>query len=519
MKVVPGVLEGQTATADVELACDVVIVGSGPGGAVTAATLAKQGKSVVVLEEGGYYLKERFRLREDEAFPQLYQDGAQRTTKDLAVTILQGKAVGGGTVVNWTTCFRTPDDVVDHWRVKHAVSGFTQQDLVPFFEAAERRLSITEVPEAGVNRNNGTLRDGCKKLGIETALVKRNVVNCAMTGGCGLGCPVDAKQSMTITYLPDAMNAGAMIVSRCRATRVLLDGTRAVGVEGDLLDADGVAKTGVKLRVKAGTVIVASGAIGSPALLMRSGVPDLHDVLGKRTFLHPVVVSASQFADPVLGWYGPPQSVASHAFAHRGDEVGFFLEATPVYTVLAATTLPGFGKLANDTLRGAPHFAAHLAITIDGFHEDVIGGRVGVHPSGAPFLDYPIADRQWRALLEGQKVLAKIALAAGALRVFTMHDPPVTITNEADIAKIDDAPWVKCKVALASAHQMGGCAMSEDPKLGVVRSSDLRHHQIEGLHVVDGSVFPTSLGVNPQLSIFGLAGLMSSRIAASLTRA
>jgi choline dehydrogenase-like flavoprotein len=518
VKLPAGVLEGQTVDRDLDVDADVCIVGSGPGGAVTAATLAARGLSVVVLEEGGYFTKERYRLRDDDAFPLLYQDGAQRTTKDLAITILQGKAVGGGTAVNWTTCFRTPDDVVAYWRDRHEVGGVSSAELAPFFAAAEQRLSIAEVPEAGVNRNNATLRAGCEKLGIPTTLLRRNVKNCAMTGGCGLGCPVDAKQSATITYLPDAMRAGAAIVSRCRVRKLVLDGDRATAVEGAFLDAAGVELTGPKIVVKPRVVVVAGGAINSPALLLRSGAPDPHGVLGRRTFLHPTIASAATYAEPVDGWYGPPQSIASHHFAHRGDEIGFFLEAGPLYPLLTATSLPGFGKPATTSLRTARFNAAHLAITVDGFHDDVVGGRVGLLASGAPFLDYPIVDRQWRGLREAYKVLARIGLASGATLVRTLHDPPLEMRTEADLAKIDDAPFQNCRFTIFSAHQMGGCGMSDDPKRGVVRSSDLRHHQLQNVHVVDGSAFPTSLGVNPQLSIFGLAGLVSSRLAQALAR-
>ncbi|HEY1099753.1 MAG TPA: GMC family oxidoreductase N-terminal domain-containing protein, partial [Myxococcota bacterium] len=153
----PGVTEAQTLTDDVEIGCDVCIVGSGPGGAVTAAVLAQAGLRVIVVEEGGYFTKSRFRQREDEAYPYLYQDGTQRTTKDVAITILQGKAVGGGSVVNWTTCFRTPDDVVDRWRTKHGVGSVDVDNLAPHFAWAEQRLGINKIPLELVNKNNRTI--------------------------------------------------------------------------------------------------------------------------------------------------------------------------------------------------------------------------------------------------------------------------------------------------------------------------------------------------------------------------
>jgi choline dehydrogenase-like flavoprotein len=275
----------------------------------------------------------------------------------------------------------------------------------------------------------------------------------------------------------------------------------------------GLAPTGINVVVKPRFVVVSGGAINSPALLLRSAAPDPHGVLGARTFLHPVTGVVGVFDDKIEGWRGAPQSVASHHFARRGDEVGYFLEVAPVHPMLMATAMPGFGSRHRDTMARIAHFAAFLAITIDGHHDDVVGGRVRLSSSGAPVLDYPVVERQWRAFRDGAKALAQVALAAGAKEALTGHDPPLSMKTDADIAGIDTMPWETARVALFSAHQMGGCGMSDDPKKGVVRSEDLRHHQLDNVHVVDGSVFPTSLGVNPQLSIYGLAHLMAERLA------
>lgn len=511
----PGVTEGQTLTSDLEVSCDVCIVGSGPGGAVAAEVLTKAGLVVVVLEEGGWFQKARFRQREDEAYPLLYQDGGTRATKDGAISIMQGRTVGGGSTVNWTTCFRTPEDVVDRWRTGFSATGVSMEDLTPHWEWMEERLHIAEIPLEASNRNNRTLYDGCRALGIEAGPIKRNVLGCALTGSCGHGCPIDAKQSMLVTLLPDAMRGGAALVSRCRAERIDFQANRAVAVHGVFIDAFGRELTGQRIAVRPRIVIVSGGAINSPALLLRSAAPDPHGLLGKRTFLHPVIMSPAFFKEPVLPFQGAPQSIASHAFAHRGDEVGFFLEAAPAHPMIASTAAPGIGRDHLSFMQQLPYIAAHIAISIDGFHDDVVGGTVTLRPSGQPQLEYPIVERQWRAFREAQKTLARIGFAAGAHTVVTGHDPLLRMTSPNDVDRIDSMPWAPCKVALFSAHQMGGCGMSEDPKLGVVRSSDLRHHTVENLHVIDGSVFPTSLGVNPQLSIYGLARLASTRIAQS----
>jgi choline dehydrogenase-like flavoprotein len=204
----PGLTEAQTLERDLELTADVCIVGSGAGGAVAADVLTDAGLKVLVVEEGGYFTRERFRMREEECYPHLYQESAQRTSKDLSVAIYQGRAVGGTTVVNWTTCFRTPDETVERWRQHHGVGEVDSAALRPWFERAEARLNIRPIPLEDVNLNNRLLWDGCKALGFEVETLHRNTAGCIKSGYCGMGCPVDAKQSMLLTYLPDAMTKG-----------------------------------------------------------------------------------------------------------------------------------------------------------------------------------------------------------------------------------------------------------------------------------------------------------------------
>jgi choline dehydrogenase-like flavoprotein len=517
MKTLPaGVTEAQTLTGDLEVGCDVCVIGSGPGGAVAASVLAAAGKSVVVVEEGGYFTSARFRQREDDAYPYLYQDGAQRTTKDLAITIMQGKAVGGGSVVNWTTCFRTPNDVVERWRTRHGVGDIDSAALAPHFAWAEQRLGVNKVPLELVNKNNRTVWDGCQALRHDVDTVQRNVVGCAQTGNCGHGCPIDAKQSMLVTCIPDAIKAGAAVLSRCRVERIVYEGSRAVAVVGKALDAFGLGEVGATITVKPRAVIVAAGAINGPALLLRSGTPDPHGRLGLRTFLHPVVASIALFPEPIEGWKGAPQSVASHHYAHRGDEVGWFLEAGPVHPMLASTAMPSFGTAHREGMKRLKFAAAHLAITIDGHHDDVVGGVVSLDGDGRPVLEYPIVERQWRAFRDAQKTMAHVAFAAGAREVWTGHDPSLHLQRLDDVPRIDDLPWGPCQVGVFSAHQMGGCGMSDDPRHGVARSRDGRHHHVENLYVMDGSLFPTSVGVNPQMSIYGLVHLLATRVATTI---
>lgn len=511
-----GVVEGQTLQENQTLEADVCIVGSGAGGAVTAARLAQAGLRVIVLEEGGYFTSEHFTMEEETAYPNLYQEAAQRTTEDLSVSIFQGRAVGGTTVVNWTTCFRTPESTLARWRSHHEVSGLDAETLNPHWDAVEARLSIAQIPLDKVNRNNRLLWDGCEKMGWSKDTLYRNVIGCALSGYCGMGCPVDLKQSMLLTYLPDAMSAGATVLSRCRVTQLEHDGARIRAVRGRFLDAFGLEPTGVEITVRARRFVLSAGAIGSPALMLQSRIPDPHDRIGKRTFLHPVIVSGAEYKEPVEGYWGAPQGVASHHFAERDGGVGYFLEAAPVYPLLMATSFPSFGAVHRSTMKRLQHFAAHLAIAIDGHQDGEEGGQVRLLASGRPQLDYTPSPKTFEAFRDAQMNLARLQLATGAERITTFHSDPIEIRAEKDLAKLEAAPFGPNELGVFSAHQMGGSGLSDNPRRGVVRPSDLRHHQVENLHVIDGSVFPTSCGVNPQLSIYGLAHLVSGRLAEAM---
>jgi choline dehydrogenase-like flavoprotein len=497
------VKDGETLDADV------CIIGSGAGASPVAAALAAAGHQVLVVEEGGHHTRPEFKMREDLAYPMLYQQAGQRTTKDAGIAILQGRAVGGTTVVNWTTSFRTPEKVLEHWRTVHGVSGLSKAVLDPHWDAVEQRLNIHEAAPEDVNANNKTLYDGCKSLGWAVERTRRNVKGCMKSGYCGMGCPIDAKQSMLVTYLPDAVAKGATVLSRCRVDRLVTAASKIDRAECSVIGADGYAASGAKLTVRAKRFVVSCGAINSPALLIRSGLGA--GMVGRRTFLHPVVGTAAKFRETIEPFYGAPQSVASHQFADRGDEVGFFLEAAPIHPMLAALSVTGYGDAHRRAMADLPNLAAHVVLTIDGFHPSEQGGTIEVAKSGMPTIDYQLPPRVWSALREGLRALVRIDLAAGAQWIASGHDPAIVFSSERDLKRIDEAEFATGKIAVFSAHVMGGCKLGDDPAQSVVRSSDLRHHTVENLHVCDGSVFPTSLGVNPQETIYGISHLMGER--------
>lgn len=489
--------------ADLEIERDVCVIGSGAGGAVIAAGLARKGLSVVLLEEGAYRTRSEFRMDEGEAYRTLYQDRGLRSTSDLAITILQGKAVGGSTVINWTTCFRVPDGVLAHWAREFGVRGWTPEALAPHFEAVEQRLSIAEWPEALANANNRVLLDGCRRLGYSVGPLRRNVRRCANTGYCGMGCPVDAKQAMHLTYVPDAIESGAELFACVRAQRIEMAQGRARSVLGLAVDPESGRPTGRQIRVRARALVLSAGALNTPALLLRSGLDD--GKVGRRTFLHPTVAMAAFFEHPIHGYYGAPQSIVSHHFADRGEgRMGFFLETPPVHPMLAATASPAFGASQFEVMSRLSHMQALIALAIDGFLPGDEGGRVTIDREGRMRFSYPIRKPLEEAFRAASVEMARIQLAAGAVEVRSLHLDPVIVRSERDLERLERAPYGAHRHSIFSAHQMGGCPMGEDDEVCVV-DSELRHRRVENLYVVDGSVFPTSLGVNPSETIYALA--------------
>lgn len=504
---------------DLTLEADVVIIGSGAGGGVAAELLTQEGLQVILVEEGPLKSTADFHMRESDAYPQLYQESAARKTADKAINILQGRCVGGSTTVNWTSSFRTPEATLRHWHHAHGLNGFSAEAMAPWFAAMEQRLGIHPW-EASPNENNAILARGARALGIAAQVIPRNVRGCWNIGYCGMGCPTGAKQSMLVTTIPAALAQGATLISRLRVEQLILDTKHRVhGLKARAMQANGVHPGQAHVRIHARHFVLAGGAIGSPALLMRSRAPDPHGVLGHRTFLHPSLISAGVFSQRVEGYAGAPQTIYSDHFLEQqpiDGPLGFKLETPPLHPVLYSTTLQGFAAAHAEKMRDFPHAQVLIALVRDGFHPESRGGRVRLRSDGSPYLEYPLESVFWEAARRAFLAMAEIQFAAGAGRVTPVHESTAGFSSwaeaKAGIAALDLKPLL-CRVV--SAHVMGGCAMAESAERGVVDQYG-RHFQIENLTVCDGSIFPTSIGANPQLSIYGLAARNISRLAAEL---
>ena len=503
-----------------DLDADVCVVGSGAGGGVTAELLARAGFHVVILEEGPLLSSSDFHMREREAYPRLYQESAGRLTKDREITILQGRAVGGGTTVNWTSSFRTPAATLAHWSSAYGLKNVDAAALAPWFAMMEARLSIAPWPVAP-NENNDVLRRGCEKLGIPSGAILRNVKGCWNLGYCGMGCPTNAKQSMLVTTLPAALERGATLVHRARVVSLDIRADRVVTCEARGVERNGAPPLAHPLRVRARHFVLAAGAIGTPAVLLRAQAPDPHLLLGRRTFLHPTLVSGATMPHPVAGYYGAPQTIYSDHFqdaAAPSGGVGFKLEAAATHPILAGITLPGFGAPHSEWMKTLEQGQVVIALLRDGFDARSPGGRVQLRRDGSPLLDYPIPEYLREGMRRAYLAMAEIQFAAGARSVLPMHEAARVATSWREAkAMIESLPMSPMAARVVSAHVMGGCAMGPDPRSAVVDEA-LRHHQLANLSVHDGSIFPTSLGANPQLSIYGFTARATARLAAALGR-
>ncbi len=514
------VIDASRLVADRELEVDVAIVGSGAGGGIAAEILAKAGLKVAIIEEGPLKTSTDFRMREADAYPQLYQESAARKTKDKAINILQGRCVGGSTTVNWTSSFRTPSATLAHWQREYGLKDLSVEGLSPWFDAVDRRLNI-RYWDLSPNENNKLLRQAAWQLGVSVAPMRRNVKGCWNLGYCGMGCPTNAKQSMLVTTIPAALEQGGVLAHHLRAERLLLKGERVEALDCAAMHEAGIHALPYRVRVRAKHYLLAAGAIGTPALLLRSGAPDPNRLLGRRTFLHPTTVAAALMDHEVKGYSGAPQTIYSDHYldnAAVGGPIGFKLEVPPMHPVLFSTTLQGYGETHAQLMREFANTHAMLALLRDGFHPDSPGGSVQLDDHGAPLLDYPLTDFVWQGVRRSWLAMAELQFAAGAKRVYIVHEQCAGYASWAEAKEgIAQLPLAPHRARVVSAHVMGGCGMAADERRGVTDEYG-RYRGLANLTLCDGSLFPTSVGANPQQSVYALAARNASRLAEEMTK-
>ena len=486
-----------------EMSVDLCVVGSGAGGAMVAMVAAEAGMRVVVLEAGEFVTPDDMTQREEQMLPKLYWDGGGRTSADRQVHIHQGKGVGGSTLHNFNLCKRIDAGLLAAWRRDRGLAHLPAETWDKLYREVEALLSVTEVPQELRNAPNRLLQSACERLGWRWSALSHNRTGCVGSGFCALGCAFDAKNNAAKVALPRAIHAGADVLTRCQAITVEHDGERTTGVIARALDAQTGRAFG-RIRINAPMVCLSASATGTAALLLRSRVPDPGGETGQALRVHPAVVVAGEFDEPVNAWQGIPQTIECTEFldlsgqSHSKRANGLWIVPAFAQPAATASLLPGFGQ---DHRRWMGRYS-HLSVLTAMLHDHTRGQ---VRPDGETGLriDYqPIPDDQ-KELLVGLRVCAELLFAGGARRVCIPTPTPIVLESPNDIAKLDELRWRPGLLPLSAVHPMGTVPMGDDPALAAVDSQG-RHHHVRGLWIADGSLFPTSIGGPPQLSIYAL---------------
>jgi choline dehydrogenase-like flavoprotein len=478
---------------------DVAVIGSGAGGGVAAGVLAAAGRRVVVLERAAMVREAEFGGPELDGLAALFLDRGLSATTDRWISIRAGSAVGGGTVVNWSSSLRAPDAVREEWR-----AAGVGDDLDDHYDAMEAALGVTS-DESERNGPNTVLAAGLDALGVPWRLIPRNVRGCGDCGPCAVGCRRGAKQSVLRTFLADACARGAEILDRTEALRILTEGGRAAGV---------VARVpGGEITVRAPQVALAGGSILSPVVLLRSGIAP--QTAGRTLHMHPVAAIAGVYDEPLAPWSGVPQSVMSDAFAEVDGAWGFRMEAAPTHPGLIASGVPWWSSAEHrEVMEQCDHVAAFLAIVRD---RNV--GRISIARDGGTSIDYRPGAPERELLRRGSVELARVHHAAGARQIVPLVTPPHTWLHGQPFE-----PWLEAlgrrsisanRILLFSAHQMSSCRIGTDRRTSVA-DPDGQVHGTPGVWVTDASAMPSASGVNPMLSLMALARRTATRMAAAL---
>jgi len=503
-----------TVESDTTLECDVVVVGSGAGGGVAAGVLAQAGHDVIVLEKGGNPGSADMTQIEGEMLTDLYLDGGLVMTHSGSMPILAGSCLGGGTTINYTTSFPLSERTRAEWDARSGLSLFSSARFAESLDRVWARLNVSTRWSTPGGRDE-ILERGLKALGWHVDVMPRNVTDCLEgleCGYCGYGCRHGAKNDTARTYLTDAAAAGARIVVKCNADRVLREGNRAAGVTGTVSTGNGGTS---RLTVRARAVVAACGAVSTPALLVRSGLTNPR--IGRGLRLQPASAVLGVFSERVEPWSGTLQTRYSDQFADMDGGYGVKFETAPIHFALPASA---FGWESAGRYRDDVERLAHTGL-VGLLLRDRDPGRVAVTRNGRPRVHYDLSRYDAAHMRQAMRGAAQLLAAAGATEVVSLHSPPVRVRPGGGrwLDDFSDAcdriGYRHCRMSYISFHQMATAAMGADPRRSAAGETG-ETHELRGLYVADASAFPTSSGVNPMITIMAIADHVARAINGAL---
>jgi choline dehydrogenase-like flavoprotein len=474
--------------------CDVVVIGTGAGGAVVGRELAERGHAVVFVEHGEHYTRDKFNGSMLRAHGVFYRNVMVLGNAPMPAFI--GRMLGGSTAVNGATSLRTPPWVLDEWCSRLRTDEFAPEAMRPLFERVESVLQVG-VPE---RRHIGPIADviarGCDALGWSHGPIPRNAVGCEGGGFCDFGCATGAKRSTEISYLPGALERGAIALTGLRADRVLVERGRAVGIEGE-------AANGKRITVRGRAVVLAGGAFPTPAFLLKLGLCNSSGQVGRNLTLHPSGALLAVMDEPMDPHRYIPQAYLCDQFLREG----VLLSAAQPDLNIGAIMFPQAGRRLMEAMDSLPRIAAVAVVLRDA----AAGGRVHRDIGDKPVVTYNLVPKDVENFHFGMVRAAEMFFAAGAKRLIPALLGGDFIDSPADLAAFRKRLPHPSQIALTSYHPLGTCRMGRDPRTSVV-GLDHQTHDLPGLYIVDGSTVPSALGVNPQITIMTMATRAASKI-------
>ena len=507
--------------SDVLCDVDVCIIGSGAAGAILGTKLAESGKSVVVLEKGGYYDGESMNQREADMIPLLWKNAGANFTSNLRIAIAQGSCLGGSTVINDAVCFRIPPIVIEQWQKTGVAITKDEWDMAN--DEVSKRINVQEVTEEELNTNAKKLREACQKFLYQGKSIHKHSKNlrncgpsisdnslksCVKCGFCHLGCHYDTKQSMLVTYIHDALvseNINYNVYCNCRADFITYENGIANGVNATFVNPSGLET--YRIRVNAKVIIVSAGSIASSNLLQKSLIGG--EKVGKGLALHPAPFVMGLFDEEIHGNRGIPMSYTCHEFGVTNgiEKGGFLIESIFLPIFQMALAIPSMGL---DHKRMMQNYNRYTMAGI--MSRDDAVGKVLISYNGNPKVIYNLSEQTIEDMARGMSILSRMWFNIGAKAIVTSHIDAYEIGTKADIPKLKDAVRNNPDgLMLGSAHPQGGNRMGENENECVV-DSNCKIFGFDNLYVCDASVFPTALGVNPQLTVMALATITANKI-------